>query len=220
MLTNLFAVTSYSATRLRSLGITKTNGVPSPLTQPQASALKANGRIAFASGLPSVGFRGIYTTNPDGTDPRRLTSGPDVEPAWSPDGAQIAFVRYNGSTQGTIFMMTADGSNLRRLTAEGGQTDRYPTWSPDGTKIAFWRFVSSSTLVIMNPDGSDQKVVQSGSNKYSHPAWSPDGSKLAVSGWDGIYLINIDGTNPTRITQVSGANDYDSDPAWSPDGLS
>ncbi|MCA1603060.1 MAG: hypothetical protein LC776_15970, partial [Acidobacteria bacterium] len=118
-----------------------------------------------------------------------------------------------------IFVMNADGSNQRRLTANSN--DRYPTWSPDGTKIAFSSFFSHRfRLIIMNADGSNQRVIQTGDNRnYYDPAWSPDGSKLAVLGGGVIYLINIDGTNLTRITPVgSNESDVDADPAWSPDG--
>src|SRR2546427_9114334 len=49
MLTSMFAVTSYSATRSRSSGVGKANRATNPLTQPQMPALKANGKIAFVS---------------------------------------------------------------------------------------------------------------------------------------------------------------------------
>ncbi len=123
-------------------------------TNTNSPLLRANGKIAFD-------VSGIYTMNPDGSDRQRLTSGADIEPAWSPDGTQIAFTRFYGATQGEIFVMNADGSNQRRLTANAN--DRHPAWSPDGTKIAF---SSRFGLIIMNADGSNQRVIQTGDNRY------------------------------------------------------
>ena len=77
---------------------------PPTLTKPaaqSASRLMSNGKIAFARGTQDS-YLGIYTMNPDGSDLRRLTSGDDIEPAWSADGAQIAFTRFYGATQGEI----------------------------------------------------------------------------------------------------------------------
>lgn len=129
-------------------------------TNTNSPLLSANGKIAFAS-IAQNRYVGIYTMNPDGSDLTRLTSGADLEPAWSPDGTQIAFTRFNGATQGGIFVMNADGSNQRRFTANAN--DRYPTWSPDGTKIAF---SSRFGVIIMNADGSNQRVIQTGDNRY------------------------------------------------------
>ena len=110
-------------------------------TNTNSPLLRANGKIAFYAS--SRGYLGIYTRNPDGSELTRLTSGADIEPAWSPDGTQIAFTRFYGATQGEIFVMNADGSNQRRLTANAN--DRNPTWSPDGTKIAFSSFFRTAT---------------------------------------------------------------------------
>jgi len=75
----------------------------------------ANGKIAFVSDRD--GNAEIYTMNPDGSDPNRLTFDPrrDFNPAWSPDGKRIAFVRFRilsgGPPSGEIYVMNADGSN-------------------------------------------------------------------------------------------------------------
>ena len=84
-------------------------------TEGAASAAVANGKIAFVSDRD--GNAEIYTMNPDGSDPNRLTFDPrrDFNPAWSPDGKRIAFVRFRilsgGPPSGEIYVMNADGSN-------------------------------------------------------------------------------------------------------------
>jgi Tol biopolymer transport system component len=195
----------------------------------------ANGRIAFVSGVGNA-FTDIYTMNPDGSNVQRLTNNPAhnyFDPAWSPDGSKITFVRFSGTYNDSlrlytdivyeIFVMNADGSDQRRLTQS--RSDFSPAWSPDGTKIAFWRIdsitmPSSWGIFVMNADGSDQRAVASTSNSdLQEPAWSPDGLKFAVvdNGFYRIYLINVDGSNRTQITQPPSSFE-DHAPAWSPDG--
>ena len=67
--------------------------------------------------------------NRDGSNLRRLTNNPaiDTTPTWSPSGTQIAFTSdRSGSPQ--IYIIDADGLNLRKITSESW-CDR-PTWSP------------------------------------------------------------------------------------------
>jgi len=208
-------------------------------TNTNSPLLRANGKIAFVyrrQTSPQDYNAGIYTMNPDGSGRTQLTSNQlicvvgsvhticdyepeDIDPAWSPDGTQIAFTRSSSSNQ--IFVMNADGSNQRRLTQSGN--DRYPTWSPDGTKIAFLSSscpgCSATTIYVMNADGSDQRIilVSDAHHYYFGLAWSPDGSKLAVTNGLYIFSVNVDGSNRTQIT-TPGPGAYDSNIAWSPDG--
>src|SRR5438128_8756567 len=124
-------------------------------------ALKSNGKIAFLGGdQPGsvFGSSHIYVVNPDGSALRQLTSGDlrDLDPAWSPDGSQIAFVRTGGELPpDDIYVVNADGSGLRQLT-HTNQFQNGPSWSPDGRRIVFARGGNSTDydLFVMNADGS------------------------------------------------------------------
>ncbi len=99
----------------------------------------------------------IYTMNVDGSDVRRLTDVPgyDGGPWWSPDGTKIIYRAHHPKDAGELaqyqellaqglirpskvelFVMNADGSDQRQVTALGG-ANFGPSWSPDGTKIIF-----------------------------------------------------------------------------------
>jgi Tol biopolymer transport system component len=61
---------------------------------------------------------------------KKLTDNIDnnINPVWSPDGRQIAYVSDAGNNK-DIYIMDADGSNLHRLTYEKS-TEGYPSWRP------------------------------------------------------------------------------------------
>lgn len=76
------------------------------------------------------GTHDLWAVNPDGSNPRRLTSGPgDSQGAsWAPDGRRVAFQSNRlGSWQ--IFSMFADGSEPTPLTRAPGDNTS-PSWSP------------------------------------------------------------------------------------------
>jgi len=126
---------------------------------------------------------------------RALTSdgGHNVQPAWSPDGAQIA---YHSSVRGGIWVVPAHGGTPRQVAPEGAN----PAWSPDGRRIAFqtdehadvtpsaFGAQSGSTIWIVDTDGGPpQPLTRPGTPIGGHaaPAWSPDGRHVAFTVFEG-----------------------------------
>jgi Tol biopolymer transport system component len=71
----------------------------------------------------------IFVLDVETGERANLTNHParDVWPAWSPDGSTIAFVSERDNPKGDIYLMDADGSNLRRLT-ESDLTELMLAW--------------------------------------------------------------------------------------------
>ena len=153
---------------------------------------------------------------------RPLTGGGrDAEPAWSPDGRKIAFVRFSPDLTNDVFLMDADGANLRPLADGFGS----PAWSPDGSLLAVDTgfCVYDCDIYLLNAGGGGVPVRIA--TMAAQPAWSPDGRKIAfvgLSGDDGyhsLHVMNRDGSGVTTLVIPEGPdNGAIIRPAWSPDG--
>jgi TolB protein len=82
-------------------------------------------------GLRFLKVNELFVVRADGSGKRRLTNGGG--PLWSPDGQQIAFVRWPGGTA-DLYVMNSDGSGQRRLTKTPGYGEITYAWSNAGTK--------------------------------------------------------------------------------------
>ena len=136
----------------------------------------------------------------------------NVLPSWSPDGRRLAFSAMDRRSARNLYLINADGSNLRELdpgTRLGGVAE--VAWSPDGSRIAY---VEANSLVVINPDGTGRRVVgpvgDSVEDKYvgTGIAWSPDstsvaflGRNLEKSGW-ALYVMDLNGSR--RLVPVPG----------------
>jgi dipeptidyl aminopeptidase/acylaminoacyl peptidase len=98
-----------------------------------------------------------------------LTNNADevaFEPAWSPDGSHIAFEQDR-----QIWIMQADGSDIRRISRDGTVQDLAPVWSPDGSAIAFKRLLNGSQVFVMNADGSAATNLSESSSNDAPTSW-------------------------------------------------
>ena len=139
------------------------------------------GQIAFTLDSGDDTHEDIYVMNAHGGAPIQITNNPrnEFHPAWSPDGAHIAFVFSPPGDTGEskeIYIMNDDGSNRRNITRHPGN-DRAPTWSPDGRQIAFMSNRDGSfnwEIYVMNADGSSQRNITNNPAAHDmYPSWTP-----------------------------------------------
>jgi TolB protein len=179
----------------------------------------------------------IYLLNPDDGSVHPLTppsKASAYDPAWSPDGRRMAFVRaYGGGS--TLVVTEVDGGAERVLESEADVrgTLAEPAWSPDGTRIAYTRTVLDRRhnfhplLYVVDANGGELRLL---ARDAGDAAWSPDGRRIAFASvrdrhgkqcYDQcifkreLYVMDADGTNPVRLTHNRGD---DAAPTWSPDG--
>jgi len=171
----------------------------------------------------------LATVRPDGTGFRQLAamSGASLlNPEWSPDGRQIAFVRQTSSCD-QLWVMDADGSHQQRLTAAASACQLQ--WSPDGRDILFTGAGASAGVWLVHPDGTAYRPFAfTCGGCTAVPVdlmrWSPDATQLAfrlnaagdigVTTRDGSTLLTILVNQPTSI-----GGPIDPAPRWSPAGL-
>ena len=151
----------------------------------------------------------------------------NIEPPGPADlsGGIIVFASNRADNNAEIYLVSADGRGLRRLTDSRDANDRAPALSPDGSLIAWEREVTRPSgdvaaveLWTMRTDGSDARAVVSNGSFNRSPSWAPDGSlyfSSRVTGSDQIFVLRPGASAPQRLTTGGAADQY---PRVSPDG--
>ncbi len=186
----------------------------------------------------------IFTANQDGTQLQRLTDSPgyDAEAAFSPDGKQIVFCSLRAAYGrelsaeekarlekdpawfGDIYLMNADGSNVRQLTTAPGY-DGGPFFSPDGQRIVWRRFDASgmnADVFTMKLDGSDVERVTDFKAMSWAPYFHPSSEYVIFTsnklGFENFELFIADAAGAREPVRVSFTAGFDGLPVFSLDG--
>jgi len=144
--------------------------------------------------------------------------GDELEPAWAPDGATVAF-----TNDGDLYTVDVASGAVTQLTATPQLDEAGPAFSPAGDRIAFSTDAGSTrTIWTMPSEGGDPHSVTEFDAPFACcPRWSSDGSSVAVAvdrssgGQIDIYLVDVGSGLQTQLTDTPGD---DGSHEWSPDG--
>jgi TolB protein len=214
-------------------------GLPEPAPTVAAPGETLPGRLLFVQG----GNLWLW----QGDSSHQITSTGDAfQPAWSPDGERIAYVRRDTSYSDLI-VQSVNGGEPTRLTRDG--PDRsvysyeriyasmwafYPAWSPDGEKLAYAGQAGPpggspaaeyrmSLFAIPAEGGRRVQIFAEAAGHVGRPAYAPDGQTI-VFDFDPVEkeqeppgLYRYNIAKDTGVPQP-GAPTQSYDPAFSPDG--
>ena len=181
---------------------------------------------SFAYASDASGTFDIFVQRVGGKNATNLTKdspADDTQPAFSPDGEQIAF-RSERESEG-IYLVGLSGENLRRVADFG----YHPSWSPDGKEIVVSTFGLDAPNVRVNRDNTLSRInVETGAKREilkadaTFPSWSPNGTRIAYWFYPealarrDIATIPANGGEPVVVTKDFATSNWN--PVWSPDG--
>lgn len=129
----------------------------------------------------------LYRAPVLGGTPQRLVSDIDSSVTFSPDGRQIAYMRFNNpeTYKYRLLIRSVEGGEERVVTSGPVKTALFePTWSPDGKTIVCFtngRGDNISSLIAVDvASGSEKEFFGYKGGLFTRPTWLPDGSGVVV----------------------------------------
>ena len=161
--------------------------------------------------------------------PLTAYEGFEAEPAFSPDGIQVAFSWRREGAAGDIYVRLIGAGQPVQLTNTPEQ-EGSPVWSPDGRWIAFLRYGRGTTTVLVMPSigGGERRVAELplvAGGMFGPPTlrWTPDGDELMFTGRLepdaplGLVAVEVASGAKRHLTRPS-AQTADVGGGFSPDG--
>lgn len=181
----------------------------------------------------SAGRKNALPENQTTTRPLTSTPGLFLQPAFSPDGLQLAYTWSPDNVSHQHIYLQHVQSEDRRLLINMGGDDYSPAWSPDGSSIAFLHAAADDQpLEVFIADQRNSSVRRKiatictpGNFFQSTPtlSWSPDGRALVTTDCapqgesPSLILISVATGQKRQLTQVPPRT-IDDQAAFSPDG--
>jgi actin-like ATPase involved in cell morphogenesis len=192
----------------------------------QTPAWGPDGLLALPCQKSSGAGTALQLVTIDGHVERILDRGFLGDPSFSEDGTTIVYWRndHGSGDGGSIYRISADGTDRERLTEGGDAVDNDPVISPDGRTVAFrtkrnGRFVIATIPLSRSspPEGVKKpRILSTRDTDDAEPSWSSDGKRLAFVHGLGdardLWVMNADGTGRQALTDDDLA---DAAPAWS-----
>lgn len=175
-------------------------------------------RIAYVT---KTGSRhSLWVADSDGENAQSALSSPEpiISPAWSPNGAQLAYVSFE--SRKPVVYVHEIASGRRRLVANFRGSNSAPAWSADGRTLAVTLSRDGgSQLYTLDANGGEPRRLMESSGIDTEPVFSADGRSIYFvsdrGGSPQIYRVPVQGGSVERVT-FNGT--YNISPTLSPDG--
>jgi TolB protein len=153
---------------------------------------------------PQVSYQ-LNIADQDGYNEQMLlkSAEPIMSPAWSPDGAKIAYVSFEGKHAAIYIQDIATGK--RRVVSDYPGINGSPSFSPDGKRLALvLSKTGHSDIYIMDIKTEALQQITKGYSINTEPAWAPDGQSIVFTSSRGgtpqIYRYNFSSHLTDRLT--------------------
>ena len=147
----------------------------------------------------------LMVADSDGFNPQTVVRSrePLLSPAWSPDGAKLAYVSFERGNSSIYIQEIATGA--REVVSARKGINGAPAFSPDGRKLALTlSFAGHPNIYSMELAGHQITQLTRGFAIDTEPKWMPDGQTIVFtsdrSGKPQLYQISASGGAATRIT--------------------
>ena len=149
-------------------------------------------------------YNQIWVYDVESAEKKQITEGEydHQGPQWSPDDAWIAFTSNRTQSQmgdpdrsdnSDILLISAEGGEVRNLTASNPGPDRGPVWSPDGGRIAYTANLRENSgaaqndvMVVDVGGGEPRNLTEDMDFSASGVQWSEDGSDIFFTIGNGL----------------------------------